>query len=77
MDYHMINLTPALEKIEIQFLKSLISLMQTSPFVRRTIPVLYQVFKEHTSKVTVLAITGSVLTGGSIGFLLGLFSVFF
>ena len=73
----MIDLNPTLQKIEIRFLKYLISLMQNSPVIRRTMPWIYQAYKVHTSKFNLRAVIGSIITGVTIGFLLGLITRFF
>ena len=65
---------PTLQRIELRFWKSAISLMQTSTLVRRLMPWLYRATTEYSTENTILAVAVLIFTGGSIGFLLGILS---
>ena len=70
------SVRPLFNHLELRFWNLVISLMQNSNPVRTLLPWIYRLTTDHNSKKVVLTLLVCALSGGVLGFLLGVLSQF-
>ena len=70
------SVKPLFNHLELRFWNTVIPLMQNSSPVRAILPVIYRFVTEHQSKKVALTLLVCGLSGGTLGFLLGVLSQF-
>jgi hypothetical protein len=70
------SVKPLFNHLELRFWYTVIPLMQNSSPVRTILPWIYRFATEHQSKKVALTLLVCALSGGILGFLLGVLSQF-